>query len=503
MQGGSSDAAPGPSVFSVTRRETPRHGPAGMARRDVAWHRDERMEHMLRELGSRLEHGAWACEDLRRIVTAFSAHLEYGACSFSYTAFTHVELGDSSCRVVQTNVCGTVKNTLCLLAHAERTAGRARLDNMGLKWRAYRYVIKEKYIHFKRAAARMPLPYDARGCLAKAFYKRSVSARQSTCLANDTDLASARMRLCAHLLSANKLLLRQKLEAVEAFLAHCERARIFLRECTRATERAVLFLRDKGAPILDVLSSNADSLATLCSYLDPADAGSLLMTHPAFNVDAVRRRLPRIVFSPSTPGWEASSPEHTATFRTGTLFDVGVVFAIVTDAQIVQVSHRRFFGQLPALTATLRFDTPSAERVPDGVWGSALQLGHTNKDAEGGHMQFVRGIAHTNETFPSNRVRVLASSHEYRKAYLHEMHTELAAAREHAANHPLTGHRRVFNATEMLRRNSRVQHFFLELTLQAVSLAGHSVSMTTRTPPFTTGRKVKAAKRPRDAPKEM
>ena len=162
------------------------------------------------------------------------------------------------------------------------------------------------------------------------------------------------------------------------------------------------------------------------------------------------------------------------------MFDVGAVFA--REDPFCRVDGRSFFGKwTPMLRAVLKFDTPSADPVPDVASGPPLQIGVTNTDRESGSMLFVGAVTKKSHSrFCVNRVRVLAGSHDYRGCYKYEMEEALAKAEAECS----PGHRRIQEARAMIARNSKMQHFFIEIQLRATTVTGHEVFLTTRTPPF-------------------
>ena len=350
-------------------------------------------------------------------------------------------------------------------------------------------------------------------------YERIHSSRQAVvslplrkCLAGDREsITEAQERLCVLLLAGDDRLLKQQLNTVQLFLSNRHQARMLLRDYTIAQEEALRFTASRGSPILTFFETDVDAVTTLASYLHaPKDIVAMIRAHPAFNVEALRRRLPHLLFDSLTAGWSPqcnanSNPSGVvisylidrrrygaAVFRTGTMFDVGAVFA--KEGPFRRVNGRVFFGEsTPMLRAVLRFDTPSADPVPDVATGPPLQIGVANTDRESGSMRFVGAVTNKSDVrFCLNRVRVLAGSHEYRGCFKHEMEEELAKAEAEL----FPGHRRIQEARAMISRNSKTQHFFIELQFRATSVSGHNVSFTTRTPPFAVAKHINDQPRP-------
>lgn len=290
----------------------------------------------------------------------------------------------------------------------------------------------------------------------------------------------AQERLCSLLLKLDDRRFIEQMAAVERFVCNLGMARSFVFDLHTAKKEAILFLQNKGTPMLDFFSTDMDAVATLSGYLHRSkDVIAMLRTHRAFNVEALRRRIPRLVFDPSTEGW--CPHDGTIMFKTGTLFNVGVVFAKEDPFTRVDILWRR----PPSLKATLRFDTPSAALVPDVASGPPLQMGVANTNRENGSMCFNGSL---------NRVRVLAGSYEYRNCFIHEIETELNKIKEDRT--PMPSH--IQETEKMLARNKRMQHFFLQVQLNGTSMNGHEVNMTARTPPFAVSKHPRHKKRPRN-----
>lgn len=172
------------------------------------------------------------------------------------------------------------------------------------------------------------------------------------------------------------------------------------------------------------------------------------------------------------------------------MFDLGAVFA--REDPFTRIDGRLFFGtKPPMLKAVLRFYTPSQALVPDVATGPPLQIGINRTDRESGSMRFTGAVTprplrdqHIDSRLHANRVRVLATSYDYRGCFRHEMQTELDYAKAEYSSTPNVGPRRMQQATAMLSINAKLQHFFIEFHLQGVTTSGHEVHFTTHTPPF-------------------